>query len=180
MADTFTAPFDDLPDCLLLEIFSKLSQKELLQAQLISKRWRTLAKDRYLWRYCDFSAQSESFLWRMASSSIITSSEAIKIVKSTIPVEFLASALANKSLKALCLRQSRLKQLDESLKGGQAQQTDVKGRNLASLKSKLKFLDAKQIVGDTNIMMECVFYEGGNLEALGELNGHSNDKCDCH
>ena len=169
-----TTTCDDLPDSLLIEIFSNLSQKDLLGLQLVSKRWQTLAKDRYLWKYCDFSYQTERFLRKMASSSIIQQPQGIRIVQTAIPMEFLASALANKSLRALCLRQSRLMNTKNFSEGGdeycESEHDKRQGPTSAEfLRTRLKYVDARETIGETKLLMECLFYKSSDLEALGEL-----------
>ena len=169
-----TTTCDDLPDSILIEIFSNLSQKELLSLQLVSKRWQTLAKDRYLWRYCDFSYQTERFLRKMASSSIIQQPQALRIVQTAIPIQFLASVFANKSLRALCLRQSRLmNSICSSAEGNENCELENdrrQGRTSSEfMRTGLKYIDARETIGETKMLMECLFHKSNDLEALGEF-----------
>ena len=169
-----TTTCDDLPDSILIEIFSNLSQKELISLQLVSKRWQTLAKDRYLWRYCDFSYQTERFLRKMASSSIIQQPQALRIVQTAIPIQFLASVFANKSLRALCLRQSRLmNSICSSAEGNENCELENdrrQGRTSSEfMRTGLKYIDARETIGETKMLMECLFHKSNDLEALGEF-----------
>lgn len=60
--------FDDLPDELLVKIFSFLTTEELcLHAAPVCRKWRAISQDHSLWRSLDFSSSpylsSLNFLW---------------------------------------------------------------------------------------------------------------------
>lgn len=157
------AGLDDLPDTLMLDIFSRCSQNDLLQVQLVSKRWQNLAKDRYLWKYCDFSSQSVMFLRHIAKSSFLKNTNAIKIVKTLLPIEFLKIVLRGENLKAVSLKQCHLKTM-------QSEDIMDTRQEYVAVMSRLKLLDLRQCGGDTQVLLDYLLFEGYEIEALGEYN----------
>ena len=160
---------EDLPDTLMLQIFSFLSQDELLNAQRVSRSWHTLTKDRYLWNFCDFSSRKPEFYRYVISSGLIMTLRSLRIVKSTVPQELIQAALTNPDLQGLCLHQSSLLKAKHSHEN---KETREKRFNISKVKCNLKFLDLRESNGDFNILVDYIFYEGHTLEALGTLLEH--------
>lgn len=97
----------------------------------------------------------------MALSSILEGPAAIKVVKTSTPVEFLASAMRNKHLKALFLAQS-------SLQPGPYEGIAKERCKFNAIQCRLKFLDMRQVVGDTELLLDYVLYEGDSIEEIGK------------
>ncbi|XP_065062462.1 uncharacterized protein LOC135689238 [Rhopilema esculentum] len=154
--------FESLPDAIILQILSYLQQSELLTIQLVSKRLRFLSMDPCLWRYCDFSNRSNAFLTGAAKSVILRQLRVIKITSTHVPFELLKSALRSENLKAISLKESRVRNSSEESDPPSQREPDINEMRCA-----VKFLDLQGTYGNINLLEEYIFYEGQGLEAFG-------------
>ena len=155
--------FESLPDAIILEILSYLQQSELLTVQLVSKRLHFLSMDPCLWRYCDFSNRSNEFLTGAAKSIILRQLRVIKITSTNVPLELLKSALRSDNLKAISLKESRVRNSSEESDAPSQREQDINEMRCA-----VKFLDLQGTYGNISLFEEYIFYEGQGLEAFGE------------
>ena len=152
--------FNDLPDTVMLEIFSYLSQVELCRIQLVCWKWYNLSLDRDLWKtfdMTDFSDIPDDALKRFLVSKLSLKTKEIQSRNSVVAAEVLETAMQYcRNIQRLSIPNCKL-----SLKEKQT-------RKASDFQCNLKMIDMRDVKGNLNILEDYILEKGFELEVLGE------------
>ncbi|XP_075715066.1 F-box/LRR-repeat protein 12 [Rhinoderma darwinii] len=123
-----------LPDCVLLEVLSFLSVRDLIRSCRVCKRWKRLVLDKSLWRYVDLTPYklNSKILWHLVRHWLGTGLQTLKLkglLNSVKKQEFLTPAV----LQVLEKRYPSLEHLD-------LQEINLRSLNYDCIPSTLKTL----------------------------------------
>jgi len=161
--------FDELPDCLLLQIFKRCESKvDLWRARGVCKRWYQLLGDCELWRVCDlseFELDDKIFLDRMLNYLPIKKCVFLEINKREIQMDAIEMFLQTaKQLQAMSLNNCKLNVREPTTVDGSDDDNDQ------TLCNNLKYLDLRRAIGDLSVFTKLFMKKGEMIHFLGKCN----------
>ncbi|XP_073241382.1 S-phase kinase-associated protein 2-like isoform X2 [Porites lutea] len=103
---------DSLPDDIWLEVFSFLSQEDLLRAALVCRTWKRLSRDSSLWSYLDLQPYArslrEDIILRLLNTMFAPLGRQLSLSKNLVTTEILKTIFETcHRLQSLSLNNSR-------------------------------------------------------------------------